>query len=559
MLDQETIKAEKEILYFILKETAYISEVFGARGSSPKDFQDERIVKIVQIAISNFNDYSSKLVEDELVIWLDHALEMKKISQKDYANIQSVFNEVTNSDFYNLDDDQFERVFEAWRNVEAAFQLEQLLRDKLQLIKEKRGIEAISEISVGMEKIQTEKAKLDGISTLDIINDTDRQLFDIINRRKNPQNYVGIPTGLCSLDKVFNGFEKGTLTVLGGIIGSGKSTFAFNVGKRQADMEKKVLIVSLEMSIDQYARKINSMDFRLDAKGLMIGSKTIISDDDIQHFENSLRERKERYRDKEGGLKIIAAPSGECSWERLLLEIERRLPAYNPDIIWIDQLSLINLGRYSNDKKTDALGDLAADIRACAQRRNIPIVLLVQANRSSIIRTKTGKREIDINKENIEDSNKVGAHADNFLAINLLGHGEALVKVVKQREGAEDSIIIKARPDLCLFFDDGDFDVGKFDLEGQSIEDETGIDEIDNIEIEIPAMKACNLDDDMIDSLVLDEEDVNLNTKSTYKDVEEKEDDSEIKANSELMKEYMDTISLEDEEVEDFIKWRDRL
>jgi hypothetical protein len=50
----------------------------------------------------------------------------------------------------------------------------------------------------------------------------------------------------------------------------------------------------------------------------------------------------------------------------------------------------------------------------------VGIVFLVLA----ITKNKSGKREIEIEIENIEDSNKVGADADTFIAIHNLEMGK---------------------------------------------------------------------------------------------------------------------------------------
>jgi replicative DNA helicase len=489
-LDPAVLQLEKEILYFILKDKMFVEEIFQTQCIELDYFQDENIRKIAQIAKDYYESFGNVLVENEFISTIDEAYNQKRIDDIKHAVLLKYFEEVTNPDEIFLADAQFDSKLTNWISAEVAIKTNEIIRRNLQYLNENQGLEARQRLIEELDKLQSLQDSVEGIEILDLVDDADQQIADLIDRRTNQVR--GLATGIEKLDKKFNGFEPGTLTLIGGITGSGKSTLMMNFSRSVfKEQQKKVLIISLEMNIRQWSRKYSALDFRADASALVRGNKEKINDAQFEEIVQQIKNRKDE--GNQGAYKIISIPAQTKSWPQIVSICQKRFPLFEPDIIFIDQLSLINLGRYSNHKLQDGLGFLTKEIRAYAQKKGIPIVIAVQANRSSISRTKDGKRVVNIDVENVEDSNKVIADADNFLAINPVnGEFKTIINIVKQREGPKEPIEVKANLDYGAIYDENhayyNATMGLGDLTEEQkaeMESETNLESIQDLEQEM--------------------------------------------------------------------------
>ena len=462
-IDVKIIKLEKQILYYLLSDAKHIQYIFNKMKVKTNYFQDFRINMIVKILSDNYDQHQSVLVREELLLHLDTKASAKIINETEFSNVLDVYDDVTHPDKFDLKDDQFNRIFKDWLEVEASPRAKKIIHKHLPLI-ESKGLEGVAAMNEELERTLVKPDQyVSSISSLDLKRDISRQAEDFLDRRDEEKRagLIGIKTGIKKLDNIFAGFEKksGSLTLIGGLVGHGKSTLMLNFSLNQCkkkDIAAKVLVVTLEMPDIQWARKLNCIDLQMKYLDFLSGNKKDVSESSAEKFLLGLKDRSENF---PGEYKILFIPAEAYSWEDIVGEIDKRFPGYDPDIIYIDQLSLINLGKHSNERRDVALGLVARDIRAYAQTRSVAIALAVQANRSSIQRSKSGEKEIDISIENVEDSNKVGAHADNFIAIHQAGENKVFIKIAKQREGAKKVVCLTANQEFCVFYDETDIDV----------------------------------------------------------------------------------------------------
>ena len=446
------INYEKQIIHYLMKDPSYIEEIFFDRDISLDFFSDNDIRNAANICLKYYKKHKSVLVEEEILNIIDSEIKEGNLEKHESSNIATIFNEAIYS--FTLEKEQFNRVFYEWLNAEVTPIAKKKIEECLPSLNAYKGLEGVSDLIKKLESIYILNVNATGIETINIAEEVEKQIEDIDKRRKNPQCYMGISTGIKALDEIFYGFENGTLNLIGGVTGTGKSTFILNVSKNIYEMSgKNVLIISLEMPISQWARKYNSLDFAVNYSSLLRGDKTLLSDDSWDKVKNKLLLRKSKK--QLGSYNVISFPSGVYSWTYITKEIEKRYPNYKPDIIFVDQLSLINLSVFGkNTLKRDALGLLTKQIRSYAQLKRIPIVCAVQANRASIEKKKNGQRVINIEIDNIEDSNQIGADADSFIAVAPISDDLLLVKTAKQREGPKTSIKLKQKLDVCRIYDE---------------------------------------------------------------------------------------------------------
>ncbi len=444
---------ESQIIHFCLLNQKYIGIVFCENNVNDSFFSDEGNKQLVKLIIWYYESYGKCLIKDELEVALKNKLNKKEIEEATLHATSKAFKRAKEWDEI-LSETQFDRIFSDFVSVVQNVLVREILVKHKKLLDDIKTEDYISKVNNDFDKIKIGKGEIEAVSSLDIYNDIEYQIKDLEDRRN--LGLTGISTGIASVDKIFGGFEKQTLSLIVAMVATGKSTFVLNISKNMAELyDKKVMIFSLEMPDKQWARKYNSLDFWVPYEYLQRGNKELFAKSEFDSLLEKIKERKEKKR--EGAYKIIDAPASRYSFKELMRLKDKKFPSFKPDIIFIDQISLIKLPNKS--EKRDELGDLTKQMIAYGKENDIAMVAVAQANRASILR-KNGKREIDINIENIEDSHKPGADATNIIAIMVPpGHGDGnianrlMVRIVKQRDGATQTIEIQSRLDYCAMLD----------------------------------------------------------------------------------------------------------
>jgi len=431
---------EIQIISFMIREEKYVKYLFTkkTRNQILRDFNNNNTKYVAELILTYYEKHNSVLIESEFMSIIDNSVNNKEITNGESFNYQDIYRTAM-SYKKTLDNEQFNRIYSEWENTEARPKCENGLKDCLELLNTNQTMKFIDAVREMFRGVYKDKSNDDYINTLDFENDKEKQIKDIIDRRDNEEKYASIKTGYGEeLDRKFIGFEKGTLSLIGGLSSSGKSTLAMNFAYNIAKSGKKVLIISLEMPELQYARKLNSRESHVEYDKLL--KPAMLNDDELEKIKKVINERNIN-------LKVLDIAANCFTWGEITSIIEERMPEYEPDIIFIDYLSLISLGGNTKERRDVLLGNLGKEIRSYARQKKIPIVAVVQANRSSKVKDKrTGKSKISIELENIEDSNKLGQDCDNFIAvIPEKTEGSHITKmgiyIAKQREGERDITI----------------------------------------------------------------------------------------------------------------------
>ncbi|MDO8610941.1 MAG: DnaB-like helicase C-terminal domain-containing protein [bacterium] len=487
-------KLEIQILHYILSDISYLKEIFKIRDIPLKYFSNDDIRRVIRICLDYNSKYSGIIVRDEFIKIIDENLLNKQITIKEHYSLQNIFHDAS---MMHLEKEQFNRITNDFINFSIKKDVEAIIRANQNLIAEHQPLDFINKVVPQLQSISHTHGIRKRVKVLDINRDVDEQILDLENRRRDPNQYVGIQTGIPVLDTSFVGFEKGTSTVIAAFTSGGKSTFILNISRNIFQMyDKKVLVIPLEMPADQWARKYNSLDCLVKYSDLRTGKPITSGDNGVDRFDevkNKILERKKLISEKNGDYKILAAPAACYTWEDIIRELDEKLPEYRPDIIFIDYLALISMRDIDEDKRTDKLGELAKKIRSYAQINNISTVIAVQLNRSSIIR-KSNKKIMDIGLDNLEDSNKIGEDADSVLALKI-SPGMMIVDILKQREGptVQDiglkttleygQIIDPAQAHMFFHVEHGGQTTSLEDIVAQAVEPyDTGLDEMDDVE-----------------------------------------------------------------------------
>ena len=227
----------------------------------------------------------------------------------------------------------------------------------------------------------------------------------------------------------FNKITKGglpnkTLNIALAGTGVGKSLFMCHVASSVLLQGKNVLYITLEMSEERIAE-------RIDANLLNVNIQEI-ADLPKQMFENKVTNIAEK---TQGTLIIKEYPTASAHsghFTSLLNELALK-KSFRPDIIFIDYLNICASSRYragSNVNSYTVVKAIAEELRGLACEANVPVVSATQTTRS-------GFGSSDVELTDTSESFGLPATADLMFAListeELEGLGQIMVKQLKNR------------------------------------------------------------------------------------------------------------------------------
>lgn len=174
-----------------------------------------------------------------------------------------------------------------------------------------------------------------------------------------------ILTGYSALDNAMGGFMRGTVAVIAGRPGGGKTDFAINLALKMAKRDARVLYFSMEMTNNQLMQRVAAFLTRIN--GVKLRDKTLDT--------SEMKEASTMLREFAAGARINFVQEPMVSVKRIRHYIE----LVSPDVIVIDHLGLMDRPRIKDQFK--ALGMVSNSLKQLALEKDICIIELVQMNR----------------------------------------------------------------------------------------------------------------------------------------------------------------------------------
>ena len=234
-----------------------------------------------------------------------------------------------------------------------------------------------------------------------------------------------IPFDLEYFNKITQGgLSTKTLNVALAGTGVGKSLFMCHQASSSLSQGHDVLYITLEMSEERIAE-------RIDANLLNIGLNDLVSLPKTM-YEKKIDELKKTIKGRLIIKEYPTAAAGSNHFRTLLNELNLKRN-FTPDIIFIDYLNIcsssrIRTGQYVNSYSY--IKAIAEELRGLAVEYDVPIMSATQTNRQ-------GFQNTDIGLEDTSESFGLPATADFMFAIisneNLDEAGQILIKQLKNR------------------------------------------------------------------------------------------------------------------------------
>ena len=255
-------------------------------------------------------------------------------------------------------------------------------------------------INISEETLEESKNKDLEISGTNILENTERKLFEIAERGefqrsfvtfkdalketidmataayKNDQGIVGVPSGLTDLDDRLGGLHKQDLVIIAGRPSMGKTALATNIAFnaslniKKNNLKTSVAFFSLEMSSEQLSTRILSEQSRIKSNDIRRGK---INQDDFERFIEASKNLETL------PLHIDDTPSITIS---ALSNRARRLKRKEGlDLVVIDYIQLMKSSGYRNEGRVLEIAEITQGLKALAKELDVPVLALSQLSR----------------------------------------------------------------------------------------------------------------------------------------------------------------------------------
>lgn len=258
------------------------------------------------------------------------------------------------------------------------------------------------------------------ITGIDLIAQAQQRLDSYKDRLENQDNWY-ITTGFQELDDITHGLQRGEeLVVIFARTNQGKSWILEKIVTHIWQLGFNVGYISPEMSADSVGYRFDTLFRNFSNKDLMWGSSDLPGYED---YINSLTDHKNKF--------VVATP---LDFDRRITvtKLKKFVQQNKLDALAVDGIKYMTDERYKKgDNTTTSLTNISEDLMSLSMELKIPIMVVVQANRSGAVDSDTdGTPDL----ESIRDSDGISHNASKVLALRQKD-GTLEIGVKKQRFG----------------------------------------------------------------------------------------------------------------------------
>ncbi len=282
--------------------------------------------------------------------------------------------------------------------------------------------------------------------SLEHIGVTMHKVFDRLAELADSDSAIpGLSTGLMDLDRQINGLNKSDLLLVAARPAMGKTAFALNLCLNVAKKyNKTVAMFSLEMSREQLAMRLLSIESFVDGKKLQTGKLSPDEWNKISMAATALSQTDIRVDDNPSI--TVAEMNAKC----------RRLD--NLGLIIIDYLQLMNGFGYGKggDSRVNVVSEISRSLKIMAKELNVPVICLSQLSRGPESRTDKRPMLSDLRESGAieQDADSVMfLYRDEYYNPNTEEKGVAECIVSKNRHGEVGTVKLQWVPQYQTFAD----------------------------------------------------------------------------------------------------------
>lgn len=256
---------------------------------------------------------------------------------------------------------------------------------------------------------------------IDIVSQADKRLEQFKERRNN-QNDWFFTSGFEELDGLWHGIQRGEeFIVIVARINQGKSWTLEKIVSHIWQIGFNVGYISPEMSANSIGYRFDTLYKNFSNKALMWGN-TEISEEQYQQYIMELKQKTNKF--------VVATPA-DFDRKITVTKLRNWIKQYKLDVIAVDGITYMHDERgKKGDNKTERLTNISEDLMALSLEMQIPILVVVQANRQGVT-----EEDDSPELQHIKDSDGIGANASKVLSIKQSKEGILTMQIKKQRFG----------------------------------------------------------------------------------------------------------------------------
>lgn len=259
-----------------------------------------------------------------------------------------------------------------------------------------------------------------------IVNDAFGSLEKIKIRHESPEGnlYVtGVPTGYRALDHLTTGFHPSDLVIVAARPSMGKSALALHLARNMAvDHQKKVGVFSLEMSSEQIALRLLSLESRVPFEKLR---RAELDKDDWNRLTDAASRLMKTA--------IIIDDDSLLDPRGIRTKARRMKKEYGLDVVIVDYLQLMNSTR-NRENRQQEITEISRSLKILAKELDVVVIAASQLSRA--IEQREDKRP---RLSDLRESGAIEQDADTVMFI----HREAYYQRNFKEESSSESDIQK--------------------------------------------------------------------------------------------------------------------
>ena len=182
------------------------------------------------------------------------------------------------------------------------------------------------------------------------------------------EQYLGTPSGWGDLDNMISGLNKSDLIIVGARPAMGKTSFALNLAANIAKKGKKVLFFSLEMTKEQLAERVISMEARIHGQKMRNGR---LSSSDWTNFSTVAGALHE--------IPLYFDDTSNITVNEMKARVRR---VKDVDVVIVDYLQLMSSGRRV-ESRVQEVSQFTRDLKLMAKDLEVPVIVLCQLSRNT--------------------------------------------------------------------------------------------------------------------------------------------------------------------------------
>lgn len=213
-------------------------------------------------------------------------------------------------------------------------------------------------------------------SSVHISNPLNVAVERAMNTFRSKKPYQNVSSGFRDIDNLIGGLQNSDLIILAGRPSMGKTSFAVSMAIKVAEhlalKDQSICFFSLEMSDDQIASRMISIDSKVDAFSIRTGKK----------FSEEALQKVIKSSEKLAKLPFFIDDSPSITITDLRVKARRLHRKNKLGAIFIDYLQLLRgSSSRSAEHRVQEVSEITQGLKAIAKELNIPVVALSQLSR----------------------------------------------------------------------------------------------------------------------------------------------------------------------------------